>query len=447
MSYCRTAVAVLSACVALAGCANGAVRQVSAPATGKVVTGSVGSNLASINTHPEILAADARRDAAGEEIARARSTLLPSAGIEASAGVAAGDGDEFDSRTTGNAYSYALTVDIPLYQGGRGQSAVAAAKADYRASGEVANDRRVSAAYELALALIEVHRQKGAVVILSKQAAILASLKGGLETELKAGAASRVDVDDVGRQLSRLSVERERARLLIAQASRTALRLGITPETKLPEVSKLYLPSEEQDLIELAVKNNPRVKERDARADAAKARVNQAKGDLLPTVSAGLSVRGGEDTLPGVDRHVAGRGEVRFSMPIYTGGRVSAGIRQRNDENRAAVFEADAARIGVTAAIRSAFDRRVLARRMQTLAQAERRNAASALEGVRAERKVGERSTFDEIRAIADLANSEINLNNARYDLIAAEYTIAAETGLIGELFGVPGVQQTAVAE
>ncbi|MBB6468472.1 outer membrane protein [Aminobacter lissarensis] len=446
MSYYGTTVAVLSACLAVAGCANGSVRQAPIAQTDKVVTGSVGS-LTSINTNPEILAADARRDAAREDIARARATMLPNVGVEASAGVATGYGDDFDTRTTGNAYSYALRADFPLFQGGRGQAAVAAAKAEYRASGEVANDRRVSAAYELALSLIEVHRQKGAVEILGRQAALLTKLKRGIETEMKAGAASRVDVDDVERQLSRLSVERERARLLIAQASRTALRLGVSPETKLPAVAKLYLPSDEQDLIELAVNNNPRVRERAARADAAKARVSGAKGDLLPTVSAGLSIGGGQDTLPGVDRNVVGRGEVRFSMPIYTGGRVSATIRQRNDENRAAVFEADAARIGVTAAIRTAFDRRAVAGRMFSLAQAERRNAASGLEGVRAERKVGERSTFDEIRAIADLANSEINLNGARFDVIAADYTLAAETGLIGELFGVPLVQQTATTD
>lgn len=445
MSYYRTAIAVLSACLSMAGCASGSIRQTSIAKTDKVVTGSVG-DLASINTHPEILAADARRDAAGEDIARARSTLLPNAGMEASAGYATGDGDDFDTRASGNAYSYALRVDFPLYQGGRGQAAVAAAKAEYRASGEVANDRRISASYELALALIEVNRQKGAVQIFGRQAALLTKLKRGIETEMKAGAASRVDVDDVERQLSRLSVERERARLLIAQASRTALRLGISPDTKLPDVSKLYMPSDEQDLIELAVNNNPRVRERDARAEAAKARVGEAKGDMLPTLSAGLSVGGGQDTLPGVDRNVVGRGEVRFSLPIYTGGRVSATVRQRYDENRAAVLDADAARLGVTAAIRTAFDRRALAARMYSLAQAERRNAASGLEGVRAERKVGERSTFDEIRAIADLANSEINLNGAHYDVLAADYTIAAETGLIGELFGVGLIEQTAAA-
>lgn len=446
MSYYGKAVAILGACLAVAGCANGSVRQESAPVTDKVVTSSVGE-LSSINTHPEILAADARRDAAREEIARAQAGMMPSAGFEASAGYAVGDGDDFDTRTSGNAYSYALTAEIPLYQGGRTQSAVAAAKADYRASGALANDRRVSTAYELALALVEVQRQKGAVEILGRQAGLLAKLKRGIETELQAGAASRVDVDDVGRQLSRLSVDRERARLLVAQASRTPLRLGVSPDTKLPDVAKLCLPSEEQDLIELAVANSPRVKEREARADAAKARVGEAKGELLPTVTAGLSVRGGEDALPGVDRYVQGRGEVRLSMPIFTGGRANATIRQRNDENRAALLEADAARIGVTSAIRSAHDRRALAERMLNLAQSERRNAASALEGVRAERKVGERSTFDEIRAIADLASSELNLNNARYELIAADYTIAAETGLIGELFSIPRVSQTAAAQ
>jgi outer membrane protein TolC len=75
---------------------------------------------------------------------------------------------------------------------------------------------------------------------------------------------------------------------------------------------------------------------------------------------------------------------------------------------------------------------------MLTVSQTELRSAKSMLSGVRAERKVGERSTFDEIRAIENVTSAETNLNAAKYELQAAEYTLAAETGVIDRLFTNP---------
>ncbi|MGO4831313.1 TolC family protein [Rhizobiaceae sp. 2RAB30] len=98
------------------------------------------------------------------------------------------------------------------------------------------------------------------------------------------------------------------------------------------------------------------------------------------------------------------------------------------------ILERDAAVEGVVSAVRSAIDRRNKARRMFTLAEVEKRSSATMLEGLRAERKVGERSTFDEIRAIENLANAELNLTQARYQLRAADYTLAAETGQMERL-------------
>src|SRR5690606_33393099 len=99
----------------------------------------------------------------------------------------------------------------------------------------------------------------------------------------------------------------------------------------------------------------------------------------------------------------SGRAEVRFSMPFDLSGGRSANVRQRVDEKRAAQFESEAASRGVASAVRSAFERRSQARRMQVLAQSEMKSAKAMLSGVRAERQVGERSTFDEIRAIENI--------------------------------------------
>ncbi len=398
------------------------------------LTGSV-SAFGAVATSPEVLAAEARRSAAAEEIEKARAAKRPGAGIQVSVGAETERNSAYSGQQSGGSYSYALSLDIPLYQGGRADAAIDAARADYRASDAAMADRSISTAYELAISLLRVRRERDLIAALDRQQGALRRLRGDLNAELAAGAASRVDLDDTDRQLSRIAVVRETAKLAIAEASRTIHRLGVSGTAELPDVARLGLGEDQRALIDLALQNNPRIREGSARVEAAGARITQAKGEMLPTVSAGLQMRGDYTDLPGVDRGHGGRAEVRFSMPFDLSGARSATVRQRFDEKLAAQLDSDATHAGVVAAVRSAFERRLQARRMHTQAQSETRSATAMLRGVRAERKVGERSTFDEIRAIENMTSAETNLNSARFELRAAEYTLAAETGLIAGLF------------
>ena len=432
------------------GCAAGSIRQAQDPAPCSIVAadGTAGSpqctdrsdaayGFSALANAPEIRAAEARGSAAEEEIAKAMAARLPNAGFVASAGGATERFGDLSGSRSGGIYSYALGVDVPLYQGGRAVAAIDAARADFKAANQATRDRRVATAYELALALARIDQQREAIAVLDRQERSLRRLAGEVRAELRGGGTSRVDVDDVERQLARIAVVREEAQLAVSEAEFTTRRLGISPDTRLPDASALQLPDSEQELVALAMRDNPRVNERAARVEGAEARVAQAKGELLPTVSA--NVRMGGERLQDTDDSQLGIAELRFSMPIYSGGLRPATISQRKDERLSAQLERDAAVDGVVAAVGSAIDRRAKARRMYVLAEVEKSSAAVMLEGLREERKVGERSTFDEIRAIENLANADLNLLSARYQLQAAEFTLAAETGLIDRLIDVAG--------
>ena len=282
--------------------------------------------------------------------------------------------------------------------------------------------------------MLRIQQQRELLTALDRQRGALAKLRDNVKVELDAGNASRVDLDDIARQFARIAVIRETALLTIADAERTTKRLGSSSNAKLPRIANLKLGENKQALIALALQNNPRIRERGARLDAAKARITQAEGELLPTVSIGLRVGGEKGDLVAPERIHGGRAELRFSMPFDLSGVHSATIRRRSDEKLAAQFDRDAALDGVSAAVNSAFERRTRARRMYALAETERRSAVKMLDGVREERKVGERSTFDEIRAIENLTNAEANMAIAKYELHAAEFTLAAETGAIDRL-------------
>ena len=426
------------ACAEATGCASETASPVSAPlrATEDVRAFQHGEFASTLMT-PDVLAMLARRDAAGEEIAKARAMMLPSVSLDAQAGYLRDHGVGYPNSADGNAYSYGLSVEVPLYQGGRAMAAMKAAKADHMAASEAAKDTLLSTTYAVLLATAAAQRQKTAVAVLQGQERKLRGLRNSVGAEVDAGAASRTDLDDVNRQLARLAIEREQAKIGLATAEQTLMQYGITAPANgmLPSFAS-QLGRTEAELIETALRNNPRIAQRAFLMESASARVEGAKGAYKPTVSLSLGLNGeGRDIYNREEEHSA-RANVRLSFPLYTGGMRSADLRQKNSEQTAATLERDAAVNGVTAAVRSAIARRARAGGMIKLAQAEKRNAASALAGVKQERKLGDRSVYDEIRLNEDIANAEIRLADAKYELLASEYTLAAEIGLLNDFVG-----------
>lgn len=433
---------VLLSLILAAGCANGRqgsatldCHPASAPCPAITQTADI-TSFAAVEQAPEVMAADVRSRAAAEEINKARALRRPDGSFIAAAGVDSEyDGGSSRLRTGGN-YAYAAGIDLPLYQGGRPQAALQAAEAGLRASRHVADDRRVATTYELAISLLRIRQQSDLIAAFHRQRKTLVLLRNELAAELSAGFASRVDIDDTDRQIARIDVLLDVAKIAVAEASRTTNRLNVSPSAQPPNISSLDLDRSQQALIAIALANNPRIAESAARIDQSAARVVEAKGEMLPSVSARMEVFGEDSELPGVESATGGRAEVRLAVPFNLNGAGSATVRQRTEETRAARLDNDAARGGVVAAVRSAFERRERARQMLSSAKAEMRSAKSMLVGVRAERQVGERSTFDEIRAIENLTAAEANLNIALFELKASEYTLAAETGLLASLVG-----------
>lgn len=400
------------------------------------------AEFASTLATPEVLAALARRDAAGEEVAKARAMMLPTASLNAQAGLLRERNSSFPGDASGSEYSYGLSVEVPLYQGGRAQAALKAAKASHRAAGEAARDSLLSTTYGVLLANAAVQRQKTTIAVRQRQEQQLRRLRDSVSTEVAAGAASQADLNDINRQLARLAVVREQAKLGLVSAQQMLLQYNVSVPAgaKTPSFAAL-LSKSEFELIETALRNNPRIAQRSALVETATARVEEAKGAYKPTVSLSLGLNGEESDTYTNERDHSANAFVRFSIPIFTGGMRSADLRQKHSEEKAASFERDAAINGVTAAVRAANARRARAEDAIRLARTEKRNAQAALDGVKQERKLGDRTVYDEIRLNEDVANADIHIAEAQYEVLAAEYTLAAEIGMLSNFVGasIPG--------
>lgn len=385
-----------------------------------------------------VKAAEARIAAADAGIDKARAMYMPTASFDASGTLRATDRHPAFANDPNNPYSYALTVRVPIYQGGRAESAVNVAEASKRVAIENARDVSLSTTYELALALVDTERFRATLAILSRHEKRLRALQSDVKGEREAGGATGVDVSDVERQLASLAVNRQQTALQLAQSEETLLRLNAGHGLKMASISNLSarLPSDEGALLQLALDNNPRLSERAARIDVAEARVQQAKSAYNPNLALDLSA-GGDGHASSYNRQYEASAVLKLSVPLFTGGARTAEVQGSREELLASTFDRDAALSGVRAALITARARLDQARQMLAAARREQGAANRLLDGIRSERKLGERSVFDEIRTIGDVASAELNMNAARANVLAAEVTLAAETGMLADFLSI----------
>jgi outer membrane protein len=158
--------------------------------------------------------------------------------------------------------------------------------------------------------------------------------------------------------------------------------------------------------------------------------VKAKEGALLPTV--GLTASASHlDTYAGTsvgDGNSASVG-VGVSIPIYTGGRTSAQVRQAKEQLGQARIEVDIVQDKVRQAISSAWSQLEAARASVKANRDGIAAAQLALDGVIEERKVGQRTTLDVLNAQNDLVSVQIALVQAEHDSIVASYALLNASG------------------
>ena len=180
------------------------------------------------------------------------------------------------------------------------------------------------------------------------------------------------------------------------------------------------LPKNIDQAIAIAAGDHPAIIATEHLVDAAAFTVKSTEGALLPQVSAsaGLarSYRNTEiNGLPGVGGEPDGSDNsasigATLTIPIYTGGRVSAQVRQSKELLGQARIQVDVSRDQVRQAVVSAWTQYVAARQSVV---ADREQVAAqqlALNGVIEERNVGQRTTLDVLDAQADVITAQISL-------------------------------------
>jgi outer membrane protein len=164
--------------------------------------------------------------------------------------------------------------------------------------------------------------------------------------------------------------------------------------------------------------------------DAAVLQVKINEGSLYPQVSLGGSVgQFWDPSPPGAVQQFNAFVLGQVTIPIYHGGAEYSAIRQSKEAVGQKRMDLDTARDLAQANVVTAWGQLEAAKAQILAAQAQVASSEVALNGIREEARVGQRTTFDILFWQQNLVNARVALITAQHDRVVASYTMLAAVG------------------
>lgn len=206
--------------------------------------------------------------------------------------------------------------------------------------------------------------------------------------------------------------------------------IGVEPgKLYTPRSIEPMLPTNLGQVITAGLNHHPAVKASEFAVDAAVFQVKVAEGGLSPSLNVQGQLAQSYDTSYSVDRFGSAAVTLNLSVPIYQGGAEYANIRQAKELLSQARIEVDVNRDTIRAQAVQFWGALEASKAQIQAAQAAVAANTLALEGVREEWRVGQRTTTDVLNAQRDLTNSRSTLVVAQRDRVVAAYSLVSTIG------------------
>jgi outer membrane protein len=241
---------------------------------------------------------------------------------------------------------------------------------------------------------------------------------------------------DVAQSESRLAAGR--SAMLTAESNVTTSRAAyrqiigvepgrLTPGAPVDRLSPRALPQ----AVAHARAYHPSVTTAMFNVDTAMFQVKVAEGALYPTLNlvGNLQKTYGSTSSLSVLESITGSAAAQLSVPVYQGGSEYATIRQAKELLTQRRIDLDTARDQAQQTLVQSWGQLEAAKAQIVATQAQVTAAEIALNGVREEARVGQRTTLDVLNAQQELVNARVSLVSAQRDRVVASYTLLAAAG------------------
>ena len=249
---------------------------------------------------------------------------------------------------------------------------------------------------------------------------------------------------DVAQSQAQLAAGQTQLQTAISNLTTTAANyrriIGVEPVALAPgsPVDRL-LPKGLPASVEIGLMENPNVTAAMYGIDVAFLAVKVAEGALFPTLQGVVSVQQSYETTLISNRALSASAGLQLTVPVYQGGGEYALIRQSKESLAQQRLTLDQTRDQARATIVQSWGQLDAAKAQVASAQAQVTASETALNGVREEARVGQRTTLDVLNAQQALVNARVALVTAQHDRVVASYSVLAAIGrLAPQVLGLP---------
>lgn len=382
------------------------------------------------STNPDLATERARLRQTDETVSQAVANWRPKVTVQVQGGKEYLDSYPLRRYQHMTPRSAAITAVQPLFRGFQTVSETRATNSDVMAERQtlVAQEQAILAA--ATQAYMDVVRDEAVVKLQASNVNVLQEQLTATNARFKVGELTRTDVSQAEARLAGSKAELARSQSDLATSRAAYQRVIGNPPGSLSDPHTMgELPKTEEEAVNVAGVANPNVKAASFRVDAARYRVSQAEGALLPTINLiGQASRGYDQSLEG-DRVDSAAILGQIQIPLYQNGAEYSRVRQAKQVVGQRLSELDSAR-------RQAVQQAIAAWRQLQATRAQLKSITAqiqantvALEGVRQEAQVGSRTTLDVLNAEQELLNSKVDLVRAQHDQTIAYYQVLSAIG------------------
>jgi len=392
------------------------------------------------DNNPDINQQRAAVRAKDEGVPSAKAGWLPHANATYSAGhqitnvTNALGGQQGTQKLIANPRGPTVTVTQTLWDGNRTANSVRAAESTVLQARETMRYSELTTLQQGSTAYMDVLRDTAVLDLRNQNIKVLEVQLQQTRDRFQVGEVTRTDVAQAESSLAIGKADYAVAQSNLDTSIASFRRLiGVQPKHLQPAqpIEKL-LPRTLDQSISIGLAEHPQVVGALHQVDVSELQVKVAEGALLPTaaVQGNASQQMDVSGFPNYSQNsVSIVGQV--TIPIYQGGSEYAAVRQAKELLGQARLAVDSQRIVVRGAIATSWGQLAASRTAIIAYQAAVKAAEVALNGVREEAKVGQRTTLDVLNAQQTLLNARVQLVTAQHDRVVGSYNVLAAIGLL----------------
>ncbi len=383
-------------------------------------------------SNPKLDAERARLRATDEGVTQAKAGFRPTASANANTGAQrqlSSPRQQTDGVT--HPSGYGVTAQQSVFSGFRTVNTVREAEANVRAGRENLRLVEQQTLLDAVTAYADVIRDTALVRLREKNVSVLSTELQSAEARRSVREVTRTDVAQAqarrAKSISALDLGRSNLKTSRAVYERV---IGRPPQNlSEPALPAKLIPSSIEDVLKIAEKENPNVVAALYREQAARHEVDRIWGELLPEVRLEASYNQAFKASTFVDQSSTATVTGRVNVPLYEGGEVKARVRAAKHTHVSRLQEIEQARTETQATAVGAWSRLEATRTQVTQDKVQVGAAKIALEGVREEERVGQRTLLDVLNAEQELLDAEVAAVANRRELLIAAHALLAAIG------------------